>query len=108
MRHRGPPLLCILKLIHRRICPRALTTHILFNGPRTITPAIKIMLSLQQLDKFVEVRIVDQRACVASRFGSDLAARVVLFAGRGIVEDDVAGRADDAGVAGVAGGEEGL
>lgn len=64
--------------------------------------------SPQQLNKLVKVQIVDQRAGVASGVGSAFAAGVVLFAGKGVVEGDVAGRADDAGVAGFAGDEEGF
>lgn len=109
MRHRSPPLPRILKLVHRRLRRRTLTTHILLHKPQPIPAAIKTMLSPQQLDKLVKIQIVDQRPGVASsRVSSAFAAGVVLFAGRGVVLGDVAGRADDAGVAGFAGDEEGF
>lgn len=107
MRHRRPPLPRILKLIHRRICRRALTAHILLDKTQPIPPAIKTMFGPQQLNKLIKVQIIDQRAGVASsRVSSTFAAGVVFFAREGVVEGDVAGRADDAGVAGFAGDEE--
>lgn len=108
IRHRRPPLPLILKLIHRRLRRRTLPTHILLDKPQAIPPAIKTMFVRQQLDELIKVQIVDQRAGVASWIGSALAAGVMVFAGGGIVEGDVAGRADDAGVAGFAGDEEGF
>lgn len=106
MRHRSPPLPLILEFIHRRFRRRTLTAHILLNETQTVPPAIKTMFSPQQLDKFFKVEIIDQRAGVASWVGGALAVGVMLFAGEGVVEGDVAGRADDAGVAGFAGDEE--
>lgn len=108
MRHRSPPLPLILELIHRRFRRRTLPTHILLNETQAIPPAIKPMFSPQQLDKPIKVQVVDQRAGVAGWIRGALATRVVLFAGEGVVEGDVARRADDAGVAGFAGDEEGF
>lgn len=108
MRHGSPPLPLILKLIHRRFRRRALPPHILFHKPQAISPAIKTMFVRQQLDELIKVQIVDQRAGVAGWMDGALAAGVVFFARGGVVEGDVAGRADDAGVAGFAGDEEGF
>lgn len=109
MRHRSPPLPRILKLVHRRIHRRTLATNILLDKPQPIPPAIKTMFGPQQLHKLVKIQIVDQRASAASSWvGSAFAAGVVLFAGGGVVEGDVAGGADDAGVAGFAGDGEGF
>lgn len=104
----APPPPRILELIHLRIRRRTLTPHILFHKPQTMSPAIKTMLSPSQLNKLIKVQIVDRRASVVGWIGSAFAARVVLLAGGGVVEGDVAGRADDAGIAGFAGGEEGF
>ena len=43
MRHRGPPLPRIFKLIRRGLCCRVLTTHILLDKPQSIPPVIKTM-----------------------------------------------------------------
>ena len=108
MRHRSPPLPFILKLIHRRFRRRTLTTHILLDKPQAIPPAVKPMLSPQELNKLIKVEIIDQRAGVTGWIRGALATRVVLFAREGVVERDVAGRADDASVAGFACDEEGF
>lgn len=106
MRHGSPPLPLILKLIHRGFRRCALAPHILLNKPQAIPPAIKTMFVRQQLDELIKVQIVDQRAGVAGWICGALAAGVVLFAGGGVVEGDITGRADDAGVAGFASDEE--